>query len=135
MEPFAPAVEDDIPWLQLHAAPLHLWVRAARKAHKDELRCQREIGDPRQVFLAALQLEVMQRYPGQAGLERTLRGTEQIDPHLAQARLVVVGLDEGPCAASRHPLPCMPAGSNRGPKGRDADRKCAKPRVGSPNPR
>src|SRR5205085_1468975 len=93
MEPFAPAVEDDIPWLQLHAAPLHLWVRAARKAHKDELRCQREIGDPRQVFLAALQLEVMQRYPGQAGLERTLRRTEQIDPHLAQARLIVVGLD------------------------------------------
>src|SRR5437764_1000949 len=83
----------------------------------------------RQVFLAALQLEVMQRYPGQAGLERTLRRTEQIDPHLAQARLIVVGLDEGPCAASRHPLPCMPAGSNRGPQGRDADRKCANPRV------
>jgi hypothetical protein len=55
------------------------------------------------------QLQVIERCLGQVGLERTLRGTEKIDPHLAQARLVVIGLDEGACAASRYPISHTPA--------------------------
>src|ERR1700730_13938349 len=54
----------------------------------------------------------MERCPGQVCLERALRGNEEIDPRLAQARLVVIGIDKGTCAAPRHSLPCMPAGSD-----------------------
>jgi hypothetical protein len=112
MEPFAPTVEYQVPGLQFHAAPQHRGVRARHKPCKHQCRLQRNIGDARQILLAAQQLQMMKRRPGQAGVEGTLRGNEEIDPHLAQARLVVIGVDERACAASRHLPLCIPAGSN-----------------------
>src|SRR5580704_9971294 len=112
MKPLALAVDYNVLRLQFHAAPHHRRVRAPRKAHEDECGRQRDIADPRYVLFAAQQIEVMQGCPGQAGLERALTGNEKIEPRLAQARLVVIGVDEGACAASRHPRSCTRAGSN-----------------------
>ena len=81
-------------------------------------------------LLTVQQMQVMESYPGQVGLEGTLRGTEEIDPHLAQARLVVIGIDKGACAASRHPPSCAPAGKNPRSEGHYAHRIAAEPRVG-----
>src|SRR5271170_1161678 len=95
MEPFAPTVEYDLPCLQFLAAPKNRRVRARRKRYKDKLRSQRNIGDARQILFAAQQLQVMERCPGQMRLELALIGNEKIDPHRAQARLVVIGIAPG----------------------------------------
>src|SRR5260370_33435096 len=77
---------------------------------------------------------MMERCPGQAGVERTLRGNEEIDPQMAKARLVVIGLDEGSCAASRHPLSCMPAGSNPQSEGPRCRPEMCRPQGSSTEP-
>ena len=96
-------VEYYVPCLQFDAAPNHRGVRARRKAYKYQHWRQRDMRDARHVLLAAQQLHVMERCPGQAGVESTLRGNEKIDPQMAKARLVVFGIDKGARAASRHP--------------------------------
>ena len=68
--------------------------------------------DARHILLAAQQLQLMERRPGQAGVERTLRGNEKIDPQMAKARLVVFGVDKGARALPGIPLSCMPTGSD-----------------------
>jgi hypothetical protein len=45
-------------------------------------------------------MEVMQGCPSQAGLERAPTGNEKIEPRFAQARPVVIGVDEGTRALS-----------------------------------
>src|ERR1700726_5044272 len=73
----------------------------------------------------------MESRPGQVGLKHTLRGSEEIDPDMVKARLVIIGIDEGAFAASRHPFflhasrvkpaprkATMPAGIATEPKGR-----------------
>src|ERR1700730_8608280 len=112
MEPLAPTVEYQVAGLQFYAAPQHRRVRARHKADKYQRRRQRDMGDARHVLLGVQELEVMQRCPGQAGVERTLKGDEEIDPQMAEARLVVIGIDKGARAASRHPSSCMPTGSD-----------------------
>jgi hypothetical protein len=109
MEPLALAVEYYVPCLQFDAAPKHRRVRACRKPYKHQPRSQRNISDARQILVAVQQLQAMERCPGQLGLKRTLRDSEEIDPHLAQARPVIIGIDKDACAASRHPPSCTPA--------------------------
>jgi hypothetical protein len=69
MEPLAPTVDHYLRGMQFDAAPKHRQVRARRKPYEDERRSQRHIGDARQILLAAQQLQVMERCPGQAGVE------------------------------------------------------------------
>ena len=120
IEALGRAVEYYVSGSEFHAAPQHRRVLAHHKPYKYQRRVQRHIGNAGHILLATQQLQLMERYPGQVGVECTLRGNEQFDPRLAQARLVIVGIDKGARAASRHLRSCIPAGSSRVPGGHDA---------------
>jgi len=105
MEPLGTAVKHDLTRLQLHAAPNHRPAPQCCKSDKDERRSQRDIGDPREVLLAAKEIEVIQPGARRAGFEfASIAYKKEIERYPAQARLVVIWVDKGACAASWHPL-------------------------------
>jgi hypothetical protein len=92
MHALAARVQDDVARLQPHPAPYGGWIMMRRKRYKDPLRCQGDIGNAREVFLAVEQVQMAQLDPSQVRPEFFKAGKDNIDPRTANIRLVVGGI-------------------------------------------
>src|SRR5580704_1912432 len=105
MHALAAAVEHHIARSQLDPLVYGRRIEVHREGNEDALRRQRDIGDARQVFLAAKEEQIWQFHPGQARLEITAAGKDEIDPRPAKTGLVVGGITENGWTDARH-VPC-----------------------------
>jgi len=78
-----------------------------RKRHKNQLPCQRDIGDARPLFPDVEQAQVGQLGVGQARLEIAGDRKDDFDTRLAQVGSEIIGIAKGECSTIRHLLaPC-----------------------------
>ena len=103
----AEAVQHDVAGLHFYAAPLWQRVGIRRKADTGQPRREEYISDAREVLRASEQPQVVEFGAGQAGVEASAARDDEFDLRSAQTRLVVIGLEEGVRAASRHLARCM----------------------------
>jgi hypothetical protein len=106
MQPLAATVEHDITRLHFCAAPYGQWSGIRQKRYKGHARRELQIGYAWGIFLTSQHLQMVQLCPGKAGSELVAGHDDSLDLYLAQARLVVIGLEKRACAATRHLTSC-----------------------------
>src|SRR6516162_5573411 len=102
MQPLAATMEHDVARLHFCAAPHRRWSGIRRKRDKGQPRGELQIGYAWGIFLTPQHLRMMQLGPGKARSELAAGHHDSRDLCPAQARLVLVGLEERACAAARH---------------------------------
>ena len=73
---------------------------AERERDEDPFARQRHVGNARQVFMATINLQMLQFQPRQAGLEVSGAGYGQIEAYTVKPGCVSVGVAERECTAS-----------------------------------
>jgi hypothetical protein len=106
MQSLAAAVEYDIPCLEIHATPHGQRCGIDGDCHKREPSGQTHIRYAWGIFLAPQRLQMMQLCPSEPGSGLSTRDDDGFDLCIAQARLVVIGVEERARAASRHFFLC-----------------------------
>src|SRR5262249_52829325 len=124
-ESLGATVEHDLPGVQFHAAPDNREAQPSRKSHENERRRQRNVGDPRNILLAAQQIEVIEPRACHPGLEFASRHNKQeIEGYSVQACLIIIGVDKGACAAPWHSFSLQVSWRKAADPGLGAGKRC-----------
>jgi hypothetical protein len=116
MHAFAPGMQYDRARLEFYAIAYLQRIVADREGNKDAVRRKRYMRDTRQIFLTAEQAQMAQLDPSKPSLEIPLGTKDKIKLWFANARLVVIGVEEFGRAAPLHsPLPRRPGESKYDP--------------------
>jgi hypothetical protein len=106
MQPLTAAVEYDFARVHLCAAQHRQRTGIWRKRHKGQPRRELHIGYALGLFLTPQYVQMVQLRPGEARSKLVARQDDGFDLCLAQARLVMIGLEEGAPATARHLSSC-----------------------------
>jgi hypothetical protein len=104
MQPLAATMEHDITRLHFCAAPHGQWSGIRSKRDKGQPRCELQLSYAWGIFLTPQHLQMVELGPGEARSELAAGQDDSLELRLAQARLVLVGLEERARAAARHLL-------------------------------
>src|SRR6516165_4595241 len=105
MQPLTTAVEHDATCLHFSAAEHPRRLGICCKRYKGQPGCELHIGDAWGIFLTPQHLQMVELGPDEARSELAAGHDDSRDLRLAQARLVLVGLEERARAATRHLRP------------------------------